>query len=56
MRCEEYTVEARGAAAGWHGFRADLPDEDDQPQLVFYYPLCSLREFNDYLAKPHRRD
>jgi hypothetical protein len=34
-------------AAGWRGYREDLPDEDEQPSLVFFCPSCAAREFDE---------
>ncbi len=36
-----------GEAAGWRGYREDLPDEDEQPALAFFYPSCAAREFDE---------
>jgi hypothetical protein len=33
-------------AAGWRGYREDLPDEDEQPSLAFFCPSCAAREFD----------
>lgn len=34
-------------AAGWRGYREDLPDEDEQPSLAFFCPSCAAREFDE---------
>jgi hypothetical protein len=34
-------------AAGWRGYREDLPDEGEQPSLVFFCPSCAAREFDE---------
>jgi hypothetical protein len=33
-------------AAGWRGYRDDLPEEDEQPSLAFFCPSCAAREFD----------
>jgi hypothetical protein len=33
-------------ATGWRGYRDDLPDEDEQPSVAFFCPLCAAREFD----------
>jgi hypothetical protein len=33
-------------AAGWRGYREDLP-EDEQPSLAFFCPSCAAREFDE---------
>jgi hypothetical protein len=34
-------------AAGWRAYREDLPDEQEQPSLAFFCPLCAAREFDE---------
>jgi hypothetical protein len=34
-------------AAGWRGYREDLPDEDEQPSLAYFCPSCAAREFDE---------
>jgi hypothetical protein len=43
--CAECGCIDDGKAAGWRGYREDLPDEDEQPSLVFFCPSCAAREF-----------
>jgi len=44
--CAECGCSDDGEAAGWRGYREDLPDEDEQPSLVFFCPSCAAREFD----------
>jgi len=43
--CAECGRTDDGKAAGWRGYREDLPDEDEQPSLAFFCPSCAAREF-----------
>jgi len=43
--CAECGRTDDGEAAGWRGYREDLPDEDEQPALAFFCPSCAAREF-----------
>jgi hypothetical protein len=44
--CAECGRTDDGKAAGWRGYRDDLPDEDE-PSLAFFCPLCAAREFDE---------
>jgi len=46
LLCAECGRSNDGEAAGWRGYRDDLPDEDEQPSLVFFCPSCAAREFD----------
>jgi hypothetical protein len=50
MRCEECETEPKTDARGWIGLRTDLPDEEEQPETVFYCPSCAEREFGARFA------
>jgi alkyl hydroperoxide reductase subunit AhpF len=39
-------AEADENATGWRMFRADLPGEDDEPELAAYCPECAGRVFD----------
>jgi hypothetical protein len=45
--CVECGAEADEDADGWGMYRADLPEEDDEPELAAYCPGCVAREFDD---------
>jgi len=44
--CAECGRSDDGKAAGWRGYREDVPDEDEQPSLAFFCPSCAAREFD----------
>jgi hypothetical protein len=44
--CVECGATADRDAERWRVYRADLPDEDEQPELVAYCPDCAAREFD----------
>ncbi len=45
MVCQECGVRADGKAAGWRAYRADFLDEDSEPIVLVYCPVCAVREF-----------
>ena len=50
MRCQECERVAVGEAVGWRAYRADSANDDSDPSqriaaVVFYCPVCALREF-----------
>jgi hypothetical protein len=55
MRCQECGALADEQAWGWRAYRCDLVDEYevDEPELVFYRPVCAAREFGP--LHPHTR-
>jgi hypothetical protein len=38
--CEECLLLADDTAAGWRLVRTDIPDEDEEPMLAAYCPVC----------------
>jgi hypothetical protein len=46
LRCAECDAVADDDADGWRIYRADIPDEDDEPELVAYCPRYASREFD----------
>jgi hypothetical protein len=52
--CAECGRRDDGKAAGWRGYRDDLPDEHEQPSLAFFCPSCAEREFDDLGAESER--
>ena len=50
MRCAECDAEAHENAEGWRLYRADVPDEDEEPELAAYCPSCAQREFDEDVA------
>lgn len=46
MTCAECGAVANGVAAGWRGYRADEP-EDDELEVAFYCSQCAEREFGN---------
>jgi hypothetical protein len=50
VRCEECQAEATDEAWGWQAYRADDPEEDEEPHVVFYCPFCAEREFGWHRA------
>jgi hypothetical protein len=47
LACVECGATADQDAEGWRMYRADLPDEDEQPELAAYCPDCARGEFDD---------
>jgi hypothetical protein len=45
MICEECEAVATESARGWLACRADEPEVDEEPELVFDCPVCAGREF-----------
>jgi len=45
--CAECGRSDDGEAAGWRGYRDDLPDEGVQPSLAFFCPSCAACEFDE---------
>jgi hypothetical protein len=45
MVCQECAVRADEKAAGWRAYRADFLDEDSEPTVLVYCPVCAEREF-----------
>jgi hypothetical protein len=44
--------ESQGNARGWLAFLVDLDDDEDEPELTYFCPTCSAREFG-HLGSPH---
>ena len=45
LRCAECGTLSAAEAWGWRGYRMDVLDEYALPELAFYCPECSAREF-----------
>jgi hypothetical protein len=45
LECIECGAVAGPKAAGWRGYRIDVPEEDEQPAVAFYCLDCAIREF-----------
>ena len=44
--CVECGVTGLGDMRGWRAYRSDdLEDEEDQPNVLFYCPVCAQQEF-----------
>jgi hypothetical protein len=52
--CAECGRSDDGEAAGWRGYREDLPDEHELPSLAFFCPSCATREFDESSAESER--
>jgi hypothetical protein len=51
--CQECERPSGPEAKGWRLYRSDVPDEDEEPTLVAYCPVCAYVEFGTSSA-PHR--
>jgi hypothetical protein len=52
LRCEECWC-VSDSARGWFAFVADLPDDEDPPEVATYCPPCAEKHFD---AKLRQRD
>jgi len=45
LTCSECEVEADECARGWLAYLVDLPDDEDEVELIAFCPMCAAREF-----------
>jgi len=48
VRCVECGISSGAFWVGWRAYRTDDPELGESPQLGFYCPACSIREFGGW--------
>jgi len=47
LRCAECGTLSLGDALGWRAYIAEIPEDEEPPEVAIYCPTCAEIEFDD---------